>query len=151
MTLVVGPEDGLPLPGAFEVRITVRGEDTAGVMAVIEETVPPQTLVPYHVHANDVWVYVLSGAIGVLVGDATAEAVAGGWALKPRHVPHAMWNSSATPARVLEVLTPAGTERWFEGLAVADVDFDELCRQHGIQFLPDSPWDAELRKRYGLR
>src|SRR3954447_13469387 len=98
MSLVIGGDDGTLLPGAFEVRIAVRGEDTAGVMAVIEETLPPHTLVPPHVHANDVWVLVVSGSIGVLVGDETAEAGAGSWALKPRDVPHAMWNASDVPA-----------------------------------------------------
>jgi hypothetical protein len=28
-----------------------------------------------------------------------------------------MWNAGTDPARVIEVLTPAGTERWFEEIA----------------------------------
>jgi quercetin dioxygenase-like cupin family protein len=151
MTLVIGPDDGTRLPGEFQVRIAVRGDDTAGVMAVIDETLPPRTLVPQHVHANDVWVHVLSGTIGVLVGEELAEASTGSWALKPRHVPHAMWNPTSEPARVTEVLTPAGTERWFESLAAGDEDFDELCRRHGIEFLNPAPWNDRLREEFGLR
>lgn len=28
-----------------------------------------------------------------------------------------MWNSQDTPARIIEVLTPGGSERWFEEIA----------------------------------
>jgi quercetin dioxygenase-like cupin family protein len=154
MGFVVGPSEGTQLPGDFMVLIRVRGEETDGVMAVVEETLQPQAFIPLHVHDNDVWVYVLSGHIGVLVGDEIAAAAAGSWALKPRFVPHAMWNASPEPARIIEVLTPAGTERWFEvvtGLAPDDEDgFRNACSQYGIRFLTDSPWNERLRSRFGL-
>jgi quercetin dioxygenase-like cupin family protein len=150
MALIIGPHDGMQLPGVFDVVVKVRGEDTAGVLAVIEETLPPHTLVPSHVHANDVWVHVLSGRIGVLVGDEEGVAEPGGWALKPRDITHAMWNAGDEPARIMEVLTPAGTERWFEEIAAGVDDFGAICRRHGIRFFPDSPYDTILRKRYGL-
>ena len=154
MTVVVRPEDGTPLPGDFEIVVKVRSEDTNGAVAVIEETVPPRRLVAPHTHRNDVSVYVLSGEIGVLVGDRIETARAGSWALKPRDVPHAMWNAAETPARIVEVLTPAGSERWFEeiaALAPGDaVAFDEACRRHGIHFIFESPWTARLRRRFGV-
>lgn len=104
-------------------QVRVRGEHTNDVLAVIEETLQPRVLIPPHVHANDVWVRVEEGEIGVLAGDEIRAAVEGDWALKPREVPHAMWNATAQPARVIEVLTPAGTEQWFEELAgLADDD-----------------------------
>ena len=93
MSFIVRPRELPMLPGDFEITITVRSEDTNGVMASLEETVPPKTLVSLHVHANDVWVYVLEGEIGVLVGEEVGTARAGEWALKPRDVPHAMWNA----------------------------------------------------------
>lgn len=100
-------------------------------MAVIEETVPPRRLISPHTHQNDVWVYVLSGEVGILVGDEIDVAGPGSWALKPRNVVHAMWNAGAAPARVIEVPTPAGTERWFEeiaALAAGDrTGFDAAC------------------------
>jgi quercetin dioxygenase-like cupin family protein len=151
---VIVPTAGPRLPGAFEVTVRVRSVHTNGVMAVLEETLVPKAFVPPHVHQNDVWVYVLSGEIGVLVGDDISTAVAGDWALKPRNVQHAMWNAGDCPARIIEVLTPGGTERWFEEIAaLADGDrsgFDSACRRHGINFFPDSPWIPELRKRYEI-
>lgn len=154
MSIVIRSDHGTLLPGDFQVRVKVRSEHTDGVMAVIEETVPPRRLISPHTHQNDVWVYVLSGEVGILVGDEIDVAGPGSWALKPRNVVHAMWNAGTDPARVLEVLTPAGTERWFEeiaALAAGDrAGFEAACRRHGIHFLPDSHWAGELKRRYHL-
>jgi hypothetical protein len=121
---------------------------------VIEETLVSKPFVTPHVHRNDVWVYVLNGEIGVLVGDDIATARAGDWALKPRDVQHAMWNSSDEPARIVEVLTPGGSEAWFEelaGLERGDSDgFERACRRDGIEFLRDSTWAPTLRDCFGL-
>ena len=154
VSLIIGPDDGTALPGTFRVVVKVRAEDTGGAMGVIEETVPPGAFVTPHMHENDVWVHVLSGEVGVLVGDTVAMATAGSWALKPRGVVHAMWNATREPARVIEVLTPGGSERWFEETAMlepSDRDgFAEASRRHGVTFLPDSPWTAVIRDRFGL-
>src|SRR5437868_3918137 len=151
MALIVGPNDGTHLKSGFQVVVKVRGEDTGGAMAVVEETLQPRGLVPPHIHQNDVWVYVRTGEIGVLVGDDIGFATAGSWALKPRNVMHAMWNSKAEPASIIEVLTPAGTERWFEELTDLTkgdaAGFAAACRRHGIQFLPDSPWLPKLKEQ----
>jgi hypothetical protein len=64
-------------------------------------------------------------------------------------------NPTDAPARIIAVLTPGGTERWFEEVAaLADEDdagFADACRRHGIEFRLDSPWIPRLRGRYGLR
>jgi quercetin dioxygenase-like cupin family protein len=154
MPIIVRPRTCPTLPGSFEVKVTVRGEHTGGVLASIEETLQPGALVTPHTHSNDVWIYVLSGTIGVLVGDEVGEASAGEWALKPRGVPHAMWNATDEPARIVEVLTPAGTERWFEEIAALDAGdqagFDDACARHDITFHRESPWTDRIRERYGL-
>ena len=154
MAIVVGPEEGTRLPGGFEVLVKVRSEATAGVMAVIEETIPPRQLISPHTHENDVWVYVLSGEIGVLVGDEVEMATPGCWALKPRNVIHAMWNARQESARIIEVLTPGGTEKWFEELSLLapgdDSGWEKLCRRYGILFLPESKWIPELKRRFSL-
>jgi quercetin dioxygenase-like cupin family protein len=154
VTVIIGPDDGAALPGTFEVVVKVRAEDTGGAVGIIEETVPPGAFVTPHTHENDVWVHVLSGEIGVLVGETIAVAPAGAWALKPRGVVHAMWNATDEPARIVEVLTPGGSERWFEvtsALAPGDREgFEEASRRYGVTFLPDSPWTAVIRDRFGL-
>ena len=152
---IIVPQAGAPLPGDFAVTVRVRCEQTNGVLAAIEQTLRPKAFVPPHVHLNDVWVYVLSGEIGVLVDEEVRTARHGDWALKPRDVQHAMWNpAEGRPARIIEVLTPGGTERWFEEIAELDDDdeagFDEACARYGITFFPQSSWTAELRRRFAL-
>ena len=154
MGIVVRP-DVLPvLPGAFEVRVTVRGEQTDGVVAVIEETLQPRSFITPHMHSNDVWVYVLSGTVGALVGDVIDEATTGQWILKPRNIAHAMWNAAEIPARIIETLTPAGSERWFEELSTIkpgdDDEFTALAARYGITFLRDSTWTEVIRRRFGV-
>jgi quercetin dioxygenase-like cupin family protein len=148
------PAPAEPLPGPFQVQVQVRSEHTSGVLAVIGETLAPRILVPNHVHRNDVWVRVDSGEIGVLVGDEVRRARAGEWALKPRGIEHAMWNPTDEPARIIEVLTPGGSERWFEELAALGDDdeggFADACRRHGIEFHLNSPWIPRLKDRFGL-
>jgi len=66
-----------------------------------------------------------------------------------------MWNpAERRAARIIEVLTPGGTERWFEEIAGLDDDdeagFDEACSRYGITFFPHSSWIAELRRRFAL-
>ena len=95
---MIVPPVGTALPGPFEVSVRVRSEHTRGAMAVIEETLVPRAFVTPHIHSNDVWVYVLTGEIGVLVGDEVATARAGDWALKP--------GRSSTPCGTLSTSRP---------------------------------------------
>ena len=48
MSFVIGPGEGRQLPGKFDVVVKVRSEHTGGVMAVIEETIPPGALIAPH-------------------------------------------------------------------------------------------------------
>jgi quercetin dioxygenase-like cupin family protein len=155
MSILIGPNDGEVLGGDFAQIIKVRSAMTHGVMSVLEETIPPRRLIPPHAHRNDVWCYVLSGEIGVLVGEEIVHAGPGAWVLKPRDVVHAMCNRGDVGARIIEVLTPGGSEAWFEEiLSLAQGDsagFDAACARHGLVFHRDSPWTAKLRQRFHLK
>ena len=95
------------LPGSFKVIIKVRTEHTNGVMSVVEETLPPKALVPVHTHENDVWVYVMTGKVGVLIGETIKVAEQGEWALKPHNV--LSINPAGNWANDLPLLYPSGT------------------------------------------
>lgn len=154
MDFVIRPQLVQPLPGRSELKVVIRGEQTGGVMSAIEQTLVGKAFITPHTHANDVWVLVQTGVIGALVGEEVSEATAGQWILKPRDVQHAMWNPSDEPSRIIEVLTPAGTEKWFEELAqIAPGDaaaFADSCRRYGLVFHSDSPWTERLRTQFGL-
>ena len=92
--------------------------DSGGRLAVLEVEIPPRTLVKPHSHAReDEFSLVLSGTVGVRTGDRVSEAGPGAYLVKPRGVPHAMWNAGSTPATVAEILSPAGLGEYFEKLA----------------------------------
>jgi quercetin dioxygenase-like cupin family protein len=101
--------------GGLGVHFKVRGEQTGGSFAIVEHPVEPGILVDPHIHRNeDEMSYVLNGTIWARVGDREVEAVAGSYVWKPRGVLHAFWNPGPEPARILEIISPAGLERLFE-------------------------------------
>ena len=95
------------------------GEDTGGAFAIVEHPLRPGALAgPPHTHANeDEFSVVLAGEIGVQVGDEVYQAPPGTYIAKPRGVPHTFWNAGTEPARLIEIISPAGFERYFEELA----------------------------------
>jgi uncharacterized cupin superfamily protein len=71
-----------------------------------------------HTHANeDEYTYVLEGRVGLQLGDEVIEAGPGDLVFKPRGVAHAFWNAGDEPARMLEIISPAGFENYFRELA----------------------------------
>jgi mannose-6-phosphate isomerase-like protein (cupin superfamily) len=90
-----------------------------GAFSVVEHPLESGALAaPPHTHADvDEYSFVIEGEIGVLMGEETFRAPAGSYVLKPRGVPHTFWNPGPAPARVLEIISPAGFERYFEELA----------------------------------
>jgi quercetin dioxygenase-like cupin family protein len=117
---VLGPSEGdfVPLL-ALGVRFMVDSETTRGAFSLVEHPLPPRALgAPVHTHRNeDEYSYVLEGRIGVQLGDEVLEAGPGELVFKPRGVPHAFWNAGDEPARLLELISPAGFENYFRELA----------------------------------
>lgn len=135
----------------------VRGEDTGGAFAVVEHPIPPGVLVPPHHHEHeDELTYVIEGQVGIRVGDHEETLAPGSYLWKPRRVPHAFWNASRDDARILEVIAPAGFERFFDELAVLlsherrdDDTIEALGRRYGHFFHDD--WTENLEARYGVK
>ena len=97
----------------------IDGERTGGAFSLVEHPLPPRALgAPLHTHHNeDEYSFVLQGRVGVQLGDDTLEAGPGDLLCKPRGVPHAFWNAGDEPARLLELISPAGFEHYFRELA----------------------------------
>jgi quercetin dioxygenase-like cupin family protein len=141
---------------ASGVTIKLYGEETNGAVSIIEQPFEPGLLLPPHVHQNDVWLYILEGEMHARVADEVVKATAGSWVLKPRLIPHTMWNASTEPARIMEVYTPGGFELFFkdfgERLSQGPATLEELNalgEPHGIHFFDD--WIPELKSTYNLR
>ncbi len=75
--------------------------------------------------------------------------------MKPRGIAHAFWNPSDVPARIVELIVPAGVEGYFREMAPAMAaprpDFvraAEICARCGIRMDTDSI--GMLHARFGL-
>jgi quercetin dioxygenase-like cupin family protein len=132
--------------------------ETEDRLSMLEVTIPPRTLIKPHIHTQeDEFSLVLTGPIGLRSGDDTVEEVpTGSWLVKPRSVPHAMWNVGDEPARVLEVVMPGGLERYFEEIAPVLREhgpewtqrYQALAEAYGLTILDD--WTDELKAKYGI-
>jgi quercetin dioxygenase-like cupin family protein len=134
--------------------VVVPHEATGGTISFVEQSMPPRHLIPGHVHERtDVWIYVIEGSVGVRVGDKETAGTTGAYLLKPRRVPHAMWNPGEAPNRFIEILTPGDGDLFFrEAAALSDdasrAEFEAMAERHGIRFFDD--WTDDLRARYAL-
>lgn len=129
---VLGPHEGEAVRlMALGVRFMIDGETTNGAFSLVEHPLPPRALgAPLHTHRNeDEYSYVLEGRVGVQLGDKVLEACPGDLVFKPRGVVHAFWNAGDDPARLLELISPAGFENYFRELAplLAAADRDEAA------------------------
>jgi uncharacterized cupin superfamily protein len=61
--------------------------------------------------------YVLEGELGVMVGEEEFQVPTGAFVVRPKGVPHALWNIGERSTRFLDIYTPAGHEAWFEEVA----------------------------------
>jgi quercetin dioxygenase-like cupin family protein len=160
-SLIVGPGDGRLIDiGGLGVHFKVRAAATAGGISIVEHPMEAGRLVPPHIHrGEDELSYVLEGTFGVRVGDEVADAGPGSYIFKPRNVPHTFWNAGPGPARLMEIIQPAGFEDFFEKLgeaaqtASSPEEFDatrtRLGAQYNLAFVPE--WIEELKVRYGLK
>jgi quercetin dioxygenase-like cupin family protein len=118
--IVLSPNEGERVQfGGLGVRFMIEGAQSGGTFALVEHPIEPRTLAaPMHTHRyEDEYTYVLEGEIGVQIGEEVRIAQPGDLVFKPRGVPHAFWNAGDTPARALEIISPAGFERYFAELA----------------------------------
>ncbi len=126
------------------IRFMIGGEETRGNLGLVEHPIGPRALAaPMHTHEHeDEYTYVLEGEVGVQIGEEILVARPGDLVFKPRGVPHAFWNVADEPARALEIIFPAGFERYFAELASLFPPANE------------GPLDEEavgaVREKYGL-
>src|SRR6476620_2166649 len=122
--------------------VLLAGPEAAGGLAFVVHPMAPRTLgSPVHTHRReDEFTFVLTGEVGVQVGHEVVTARPGDLVLKPRGVPHAFWNATDEPARLLEVITPGGFEGYFSALA-------EVLAVEGP---PDLARLYEVARRFGL-
>jgi quercetin dioxygenase-like cupin family protein len=136
--------------GSLGVRFMIGGGDTSGDFALVEHPMPPRGLAaPLHRHSReDEYSFVLEGRVGALLGDDVVIGEPGDLIFKPRHQWHTFWNAGDEPARILEIISPAGFERFFEELVDGTGDRETIAARYGIEF--DLESIPTLVERFGL-
>ena len=156
---VLGPTDGKAgFLGSIGVRFMIDGDEADGGFSLVEHPMPPRALAaPLHRHnREDEYSYVLEGKVGALLGEEVVIGGPGDLIFKPRGQWHTFWNAGDEPARLLEIISPAGFERFFEelvdlgGVAQADPEtMGALCARYELEMDPDSV--PGLLERFGVR
>jgi len=144
--------------GSIGVRWLIEGADADERFSLIEHPMSPRALAaPLHLHTReDEYSIVLEGRMGALLGDDVVEAGPGDLVFKPRNQWHTFWNAGDEPCRILEIISPAGFERFFHELSdlggALNADPEALAalnERHGLQMRPDTI--PELLERFGLQ
>jgi mannose-6-phosphate isomerase-like protein (cupin superfamily) len=106
------------MQGPIGAILLLEPEASEGRFSLVEHPLAARALgAPVHTHRNeDEYSFVLVGTVGFEIDGRAFEATAGSLVLKPRSVPHAFWNPTDEPARVLELIVPGGFEGYFADL-----------------------------------
>ena len=155
---VVGPQDGKAgFIGSIGVRFLLEGLDSGGGFSLVEHPMSARALAaPLHRHSReDEYSYVTHGRVGALLGDDVVVGEVGDLIVKPRGQWHTFWNDGDEPARILEIISPAGFEQYFAELveaggstALEPSERAALAARYGLDVDPQSIPD--LVARFGL-
>ncbi len=116
----------------------VRGAETFGRFAVVEETTPAKGVVPPHFHnQTDEIIYVLEGEYEIVLDGKTTVARAGNILVIPRGTTHSLKNPLTAASKMLAIITPSGFENFFA----------EISR---LEHAPEAQEIIEIGKRNDL-
>lgn len=157
---VLGPTDGRTEQlGGIGVRFMIDSARSGGGFALVEHPMPPRALgSPLHRHTReDEYSYVIKGRVGAQLGDEVVYGEPGDLIFKPRGQWHAFWNAGDEPARILEIISPGGFERYFEqvsalfasGVAPDQATLAAIRAEYELEMDLDSI--PQLIEEYGLR
>ena len=157
---VLGPAEGKAgFLGSIGVRFMIDGDDDRRRLLArrAPDGAARALAAPLHRHLReDEYSYVLEGRMGALLGDDVLEAGPGDLVFKPRGEWHTFWNAGDEPCRILEIIAPAGFERFFAELvdlggvgAAEPAGLGDLCERYALEMDPASV--PGLVERFGLR
>jgi mannose-6-phosphate isomerase-like protein (cupin superfamily) len=152
--LVIPPEAGESFDfGGFGVHWKIDGHQADARFAVVHHPLAPRALAaPLHYHhREDEFSFVLSGTLGALLGDEVVIATRGTWLRKPRRQWHTFWNAGDDSCEIIEIISPAGFEKYFREVADAWGDLDRFAafnQKYSLEMRFDSVPD--LCRRFGV-
>lgn len=143
------------LGGHYPVMAKVAGADTNGRFSLIQLVQPQNSGPALHIHPEqNEWFFVISGAIGVKLGEEKIVLKAGDSLMAPKGVPHAYVTLGAQDAHLLFFFDPAGDmEGHFAALArlkrLANGQADpgeraKAFADHGMRMIGPPPQASEF-------
>jgi quercetin dioxygenase-like cupin family protein len=146
---VLAAHEGLILQSVGQVRnrFMIDSPETDGRFGLLQHIFEPKALAaPMHRHHDeDEYTYVLTGRIGAILGGQEVVGDPGDLIFKPRGQWHTFWNAGDEPCRILEIIAPAGFEKFFEelsdmgGALKADPEeLGKLSARYELEMQPDS-------------
>jgi mannose-6-phosphate isomerase-like protein (cupin superfamily) len=155
---VVGTRDGKAgFLGSIGVRFLIDGADSGGGFSLVEHPMSARALAaPLHRHSReDEYSFVVEGRVGALLGEELVVGGPGDLIFKPRGQWHTFWNAGDEPARLLEIISPAGFEKYFDELVelggstrIEPAERAALAARYGLEVNPASV--PELVERFEL-
>jgi quercetin dioxygenase-like cupin family protein len=152
---VLSPTDGKAgFLGSIGVRFMIDGLDSGCGFSLVEHSMSARALAaPLHRHSReDEYSYVVEGRVGALLGDEVTVGGPGDLIFKPRAQWHTFWNAGEEPARLLEIISPAGFEQYFAELVelggstqAEPRDLAALAARYGLEVDPQSIPDLVRR------
>lgn len=134
-------------------RHLIRAGDTGGRFSAQSVIVRAGNLVMPHEHRNeDEFTFVFRGRSEGRIGDQDVEVKEGAFLFKPRNIVHALWNPTDEDAIVLEFISPAGFEGFFEEMSALQAASPEAMQEIAVRYgeTPHPELIAELSDRYGV-
>ena len=148
--------DGKPI-WYLQMLMTIKasGDQTGGVLGLIEVECPPG-MSPLHVHHHDDEAfYLLEGRVTYTCGDQQFEGGPGSFIWLPRDIPHRL--RFETYCKLLQFCLPAGLEVFHEQMGraaerrelpppgeVLDVErYKTLAKEYGIEIMAVPAWDKK--------
>jgi mannose-6-phosphate isomerase-like protein (cupin superfamily) len=156
---VLGPRDGKAgFLGSIGVRFLIDSIESDAGFSLVEHPMSAHALAaPLHRHSReDEYSYIIEGRVGALLGDDVHFGAPGDLIVKPRQQWHTFWNAGDEPARILEIISPAGFESYFAELVALGGstraeprDLAALSQKYGLEV--DRNSIPDLVQRFGLR
>jgi len=105
--------------GVVGARFILDGGTSQGRFSLVEHPIIPHGMAaPLHLHTReDEYSFILTGRWGFWQAGNVVFAEPGDLVYKPRDVWHTFWNATDSPARLLEIISPAGFDQFFVELA----------------------------------
>jgi quercetin dioxygenase-like cupin family protein len=135
------------LGGVLGTRFIMDGQPSERRFSLVEHPIAPRGLAaPMHLHTReDEYSFILEGRWGFQLADTVVYGEPGDLVFKPRNIWHSFWNATDEPARLLEIISPAGFEQFFAEVAALtptdepdEEEYASLLARYGLQVDPES-------------